>query len=254
MEKLVIQNKRLARAQWGRLDGNGLAQLQELTERFGFSILRGDLNRLFGSWYVTHTGLIGLARRSGCNGISVDVLPKLSDPGRNKWVCRAVVYRSQTCKGFVGCGEAGPFSVDSLFWGAELRVAETRAVNRAIRKAYGIGICSVEELGRGNRYRDASTKSGPDPHREDGRPYLRDRLLLLIRQHQLDPEQVKRYALQFCGTQSLREASRGQVEKFVVHLSTLAAGGREKLIAQLEGRRTGNAIGPGTGIKTEEAA
>jgi hypothetical protein len=26
-------------------------------------------------------------------------------------------------------------------------VAETRAVNRALRKAYGIGICSVEEIG-----------------------------------------------------------------------------------------------------------
>ena len=31
--------------------------------------------------------------------------------------------------------------------GAEMRVAETRAVNRALRKAYGIGICSVEEIG-----------------------------------------------------------------------------------------------------------
>ena len=31
--------------------------------------------------------------------------------------------------------------------GAEMRIAETRAVNRALRKAYGIGICSVEELG-----------------------------------------------------------------------------------------------------------
>ena len=26
-------------------------------------------------------------------------------------------------------------------------MAETRAVNRALRKAYGIGICSVEEIG-----------------------------------------------------------------------------------------------------------
>ena len=35
----------------------------------------------------------------------------------------------------------------SWFGGAEMRVAETRAVNRAMRKAHGIGICSVEELG-----------------------------------------------------------------------------------------------------------
>src|SRR5438445_7285803 len=34
-----------------------------------------------------------------------------------------------------------------LVRGAEMRVAETRAVNRALRKAYGIGLCSVEELG-----------------------------------------------------------------------------------------------------------
>ena len=31
--------------------------------------------------------------------------------------------------------------------GAEMRVAETRAVCRALRKAYGIGVCAVEELG-----------------------------------------------------------------------------------------------------------
>ena len=30
--------------------------------------------------------------------------------------------------------------------GAEMRTAETRAVNRALRKAYGIAVFSVEEL------------------------------------------------------------------------------------------------------------
>jgi hypothetical protein len=34
-----------------------------------------------------------------------------------------------------------------LVQGAEMRVAETRAVNRALRKVYGIGICSVEAIG-----------------------------------------------------------------------------------------------------------
>jgi hypothetical protein len=40
-----------------------------------------------------------------------------------------------------------PSNTSPLVRGAELRVAETRAVNRALRKAYGIGLCSVEELG-----------------------------------------------------------------------------------------------------------
>jgi len=43
-------------------------------------------------------------------------------------------------------GDADPSNVSPLVHGAEMRVAETRAVNRALRKAYGIGICSVEEL------------------------------------------------------------------------------------------------------------
>ena len=49
--------------------------------------------------------------------------------------------------GFVGYGDADPSNVSPLVRGAEMRVAETRAVNRALRKAYGIGFCSVEELG-----------------------------------------------------------------------------------------------------------
>jgi hypothetical protein len=41
----------------------------------------------------------------------------------------------------VGWGDADPSNVSPLVWGAEMWVAETRAVNRALRKAYGIGIC-----------------------------------------------------------------------------------------------------------------
>jgi hypothetical protein len=74
-----------------------------------------------------------------------------------------------------------------------MRVAETRAVNRALRKAYGIGLCSVEELGYlssppqpATWKRTASPKSNGDGS-GNGQPRLRDRLCLLIRQHQLDP-------------------------------------------------------------------
>jgi hypothetical protein len=62
-----------------------------------------------------------------------------------RWVFRAKVHKSQS-KSFVGYGDADPSNVSPLVRGAEMRVAETRAVNRALRKAYGIGICSVEEI------------------------------------------------------------------------------------------------------------
>ena len=57
------------------------------------------------------------------------------------------MYPSKDSAGFVGYGDADPSNVSQLVRGAEMRIAETRAVNRALRKAYGIGICSVEEIG-----------------------------------------------------------------------------------------------------------
>ena len=63
-----------------------------------------------------------------------------------RWVFRAKVHKSQS-KSLVGYGDADPSNVSPLVRGAEMRVAETRAaVNRALRKAYGIGIGSVEEI------------------------------------------------------------------------------------------------------------
>jgi hypothetical protein len=51
------------------------------------------------------------------------------------------VYTSRS-KRFVGYGDADT-SVSFLMRGAEMRIAETRAVSRVLRKAYGIGLCSV---------------------------------------------------------------------------------------------------------------
>jgi len=97
--------------------------------------------------------------------------------------------------------------------GAEMRIAETRAVNRALRKAYGIGLCSVEELGSfsnsSGRTRDHEPSAKPSSNgSNNGQPRLRDQLCLLIRQHNLDPGLVKAYAADFCGTPSLKEANR----------------------------------------------
>jgi hypothetical protein len=75
------------------------------------------------------------------------LVDSLCDSGANRFVLKATVFPSKGSSGFVGYGDADPFNVSPLVRGAEMRVAETRAVNRALRKAYGIGICSVEEIG-----------------------------------------------------------------------------------------------------------
>ena len=97
---------------------------------------------------MTHTGLLRLARRKHCRGIHVEAVESLCDSASGRYVLKATVYPSKSSSGFVGYGDADPTNVSALVRGAEMRIAETRAVNRALRKAYGIGICSVEEIGR----------------------------------------------------------------------------------------------------------
>ena len=118
-----------------------------------------------------------------------------------------------------------------------MRVAETRAVNRALRKAYGIGICSVEEIGANpfpaDKLPPQSANSSGNGNGNGAGPKVRDRLCQIIRQHKLNPELVKAYAVDYCGTKTLREATRDQVENFVRELADWAEKDRNALLCQL---------------------
>jgi len=241
-DKLLRSNLKCARLKWGsELSPVAFQVLKAHTNQFRFSIANGDLLLLDRGWYVTHAGLVRLARRSRCRGINVCPSVEFSDPAASRWAFKATVYKSSRCKGFVGYGDADPSNVSPLVRGAEMRVAETRAVNRALRKAYGIGICSVEEIGslslsQSPQSSRESKKVPPQPANGNGSggPKFRDRLCQLIRQHQLDPSLVKAYAIDFCGTKTLREATREQVENFVAHLANWAERDRNALLCQLD--------------------
>ena len=138
--RLVERNLELATKFWGTLSDTTLETLSGLTRRFGLVVSAGDLILLDGKWYVTHAGLLGVARRSHCTGIQVRPALEFCNPEASRWAFEATVYKSRACRGFVGYGDADPSNVSLLVHGAEMRVAETRAVNRALRKAYGIGI------------------------------------------------------------------------------------------------------------------
>ena len=115
-----------------------------------------------------------------------------------------------------------------------MRIAETRAVNRALRKAYGIGICSVEEIGSLAEPPLSSAEPRKLPAQPaNGNRTVRDRLCQVIREHQLDPNLVKMYATDFCGVKALRDANREQVENFVKHLADWAEKDRNALLCQL---------------------
>ena len=161
LKTLARQNIKMARRLDGGRTASALDQLRDLTLNFGFSIATGELLHLNGGWYVTHAALLRLASRKHCAGIKVEQVDQSSDPLAGRWVFKATVFKSPSSMGFVGYGDADPSNVSSIVRGAEMRVAETRAVNRALRKAYGIGLCSVEELGAFSSSPRSSTVPSP---------------------------------------------------------------------------------------------
>ena len=237
LDKLANKNAREARRIWGPITVQSLQILRAHTKDFGLSVTAGDLLYLDRGWYVTHSGLIRLARRKRCVGIHSEVVTELSDAAAARWTFRGTVFKTSKCKGFVGYGDADPSNVSLRVHGAEMRVAETRAVNRALRKAYGIGICSVEEMGSFERQSkpDQDLKKLPQPANGNGNGSrtVRDRLCQVIRKHQLDPNLVKSYAIDFCGVKTLRDATRDQIENFIAHLADWAEKDRDALLCQL---------------------
>src|SRR5947199_7065439 len=96
---------------------------------------------------VIYSELLQLALRRHCHGIHTEPVLPLCRPEKNFWVFKATVYKSAKCRGFVGYGDAHPGNVSPLIFNhAEMRMAETRAVKPALRTAYGIALCSLEEL------------------------------------------------------------------------------------------------------------
>ena len=239
LNSIFLLNSRIARSIWGEPSASTMSSLKELSYAYGISVAAGDLRLLDGKWYVTHAGLLAIANRFGCSAITTAIDHSASEPSISRWVFKATVYKELRTKGFVGYGDADPSNTSPLVRGSEMRVAETRAVNRALRKAYGIGLCSVEELGS---FSAPQKPLAATPHSIDhpgpngssnGQPRLRDQLCLLIRQYNLDPTLVKAYAADFCRTQTLKEASRDLVESFISQLAAAAKNDRDALIFKL---------------------
>jgi hypothetical protein len=230
---IQTSNLKTARLIYPALSSAARRELAKITRDLRLSLEAGEFMLLGGRWYVTHSGLLRIARRRKCRGIDVQPEMALCNPSDKRWVFRAVIKNGQDHL-FVGYGDADPTNVSPNMHGAELRIAETRAVNRALRKAYGIGLCSAEELG-------VVTNNPPSPPAgtsSDGRireMRVRNRLVAIIRRHQLGADEVKRYAAEFCGTETLRDATRSLVEDFVVRLERWAKEDLEGLRKHLAG-------------------
>ena len=235
----IRQEMRFARQAWGDLGAPRLRDLRSLLVRYKFSVILGEITRIDSCWYVTHSGLLQLASRRKCAGIRTSLQERLSDPAANRWVFRAVVYKGANSKGFVGYGDADPSNTSPLVRGAELRVAETRPLTAHCAKLMESASAPSRNSDVHSHFqfrRRAKGNAATPPNGNgsgNGQPRLRDKLCLLIRKYELDPNLVKRYAADFCGTESLREAGRDLVEAFVSTVAEEAAKDRAALLCKL---------------------
>jgi len=108
----------------------------ELRPDLGHIVILGDRP------YVTREGLLYYARKTGqLKGIRVELLEK----GKNYCIVKATVLTKDGGE-FEALGDASESNTNRMVSPHLIRMAETRAINRALREAFPIGLCSYEEL------------------------------------------------------------------------------------------------------------
>ena len=102
----------------------------------------GHICNLKGKQYILFSGLLQLAHENGLDTIDTEVVTV--DPIEQSAV---IVARVKGERGsFTGHGDASPRNVSKMMAPSFLRMAETRAVARALRFYLGIGMTAREEL------------------------------------------------------------------------------------------------------------
>src|SRR5215469_13895721 len=91
---LAAKNVRAACLRWGPVNFSAARALRAYSDEFGFSVALGDLLPLDHVWYVTHSGLLRLARRKRCVGIESTALSEFSDPVNDRYAFKATVFTS----------------------------------------------------------------------------------------------------------------------------------------------------------------
>ena len=74
-------------------------RLSLLIKRHGFSPTAGDLILINRNWYVTHAGLLQLARRNRCLGIHTETVSEFCDPVAARWMVKGHRIHNTEVKG-----------------------------------------------------------------------------------------------------------------------------------------------------------
>jgi len=125
--------------------------------------------RLQGKEYVLFSGLLRTAHNNGLKSVDTEIIGWDSD-------ARAAVVRAAvegTRGRYTAHGDASPDNVGRSIAGACLRMAETRAIARALRSYLGIGMTALSELPGGGPAAVADTRPGqgsPPPRKAAAKP------------------------------------------------------------------------------------
>ena len=104
---------------------------------------KGHTINLQGKEFILHAGLLDIAHKMGLHSIETNMITEV---GKIPIIFKARV-RMKDDSYFTGYGDADDENVNKLISKHKIRMAETRAINRALRFATDIGMCSVDELG-----------------------------------------------------------------------------------------------------------
>ena len=110
-----------------------------------------------GQNFVTHEGLLNEFHTNGGKSIETKMIDYNENLGM--FIFKATVAGEKGL--FVGHGDASPMNVNKMIAPHIARMAETRAVNRALRFYNNIGMCSADELGENTSESPQVKKSYP---------------------------------------------------------------------------------------------
>lgn len=162
---------------------------------------------LGGNPYITSDGLLWLGNNhpdpsKRIAGIKTEIVQ--ADFDKNQFIVKAIVIL-ENGQQFEGIGTATKENLTRITANHGLEMAETRAVSRALRKAYAIGIPAVEEL------------KEEQPKQKENRVISdkqRKRLWAIAKEHGVSEEEVKEIIARY-GYESTKEITIENYDKII---------------------------------------
>lgn len=155
---ILAENREIAKGMWsGKLSANEQKALNNICLLYGLDPLQKQIVVLSGTMYITKSGLINIAHQDENPPEGIEVVPatkqEREDSGApaDSQYWKAIVWKRGGTKPFIEFGEANAKNVNlhNKDWRVISDMAKTRAINRALRNAYRIGLTSYEEVDTG---------------------------------------------------------------------------------------------------------